>query len=104
MFGRKVMTAIILSVLPELIAGCQWGQDRQATGEITETIRIMYDNEDSFNRLYGMLFASQYPDIEAEIVPGSRPRSRWARVYPREKRITKMNGIEILRRSYAEIV
>ncbi|MCM3341189.1 extracellular solute-binding protein [Paenibacillus sp. MER TA 81-3] len=59
---------ILLLVASILTLGCTPKKSDDADAA-SETLKIMYFDEKTFYKEYGMLFASKYPNIEVEVIP-----------------------------------
>lgn len=66
---RKHKLVLLLLTITSLLGGCFGGNSEMAPLKDGKgKLRIVYKDEESFNRDYGNLFLMKYPDIEVEVI------------------------------------
>ncbi|MBH5319991.1 extracellular solute-binding protein [Paenibacillus sp. GSMTC-2017] len=65
----KKAAPIVLAV--SLLTGCSFGGDKEGKAKEQSTLKVMYYDESSFFREYGMLFSAIYPEVDIQVVETS---------------------------------
>ncbi|MBH5319992.1 extracellular solute-binding protein [Paenibacillus sp. GSMTC-2017] len=55
-------------LVASMLVGCSFGGDKDAKKNETATLKVMFHDESSFFRQYGMLFSALHPNVEIEVV------------------------------------